>query len=345
MNFPLSELIVVSPLIWLLFFGLIPLVVKYSKQGEEMSSFTSLTYATFGAVGAIGLTLSGVKGYWKISNFNFVEVLNRNLVIDGIGIWGCYIVFLLVGFCLFLLYDSKQIDRKNFSENLFLFLFTAVGMALVVMSNDMVLTFFAIETVSISIIFLMWVNKGFDHFNEVFLKYFILNGLTSLFFIYGVSMIYGGVGSTNHQEIGELASQLYQSNSLFRIGVVLVIVGLAGKVAMAPFHSWAPDVEQGLPTPLTALVSTAMRVCCFVALLRFFIYADFFDLVDERFISFLQWLSVLTILVGGLAAMAQKSLKRLLAYGGIGHSGYAFAAIGSLEGFHKLAYGFLQAYS
>jgi len=326
-NFNASELIVVLPLVWLFIASVIPITAKAFRDGREMNPFTALIYATIGLVGAAGLTLSAVKGFWKISELNFVEAFSDAIIIDGITVWGSYIIFVVVGFCLFLLYDSKATRDHQFSEHLFLILNSTIGMALVVMSNNLIVTFFSIELMSLSLYLIIALNKEKLLAKEAAFKYFVLGGLGSAILLYGIAFIYGGAGSTNLHDVGELASRLYESNTLFRFGVILTCIGFAFKVSLVPFHSWTPDVYQGSATPVTSIMSTAVKVASFIAFLRFFLYSDFYDLNTDRFVWFMQWLAALTMIVGNVAAIMQENFKRMLAYSSIAHSGYAFMAV------------------
>ena len=327
MNFNLSELIVISPLICLFIASIIPITVKVFRDGHEMNPFTSLMYAVFGLMAAAGLTLSAVKSYWRISQLNFVEAFSGAIVIDGITVWSSYIVFVVVGFCLFLVYDSKATRDRQFSEHIFLILNSTIGMALVVMSNNLIVMFMAIELMSLSLYLLIALNREKLFSKEAAFKYFILGGLGSAIFLYGIAFIYGGAGSISLHEVGELSSQLYGSSSLFRFGVILTVVGLAFKASLVPFHCWAPDVYQGSATPVTSLMATAVKVTSFIAFLRFFLYSDFYNIGTDRFVWFMQWLAALTMMIGSLAALMQENFKRFLAYSSIAHSGYAFMAI------------------
>jgi NADH-quinone oxidoreductase subunit N len=326
-SFNLSDLIVVSPLICLFIASLIPITVKAFRNGEEMNPFTSLMYGTFGLVGAAALTLSAVKGYWKISELNFVEAFSKAIVIDGITVWSSYIIFVVVGFCLFLVYDSKATRDHQFSEHLFLIMNSTIGMALLVMSNNLIVTFISIELMSLSLYLLIALNKEKLFSKEASFKYFVLGGLGSAILLYGIAFIYGGAGSTNLHNIGELSAKLFESNSLFRFGVILTVVGFAFKISLVPFHAWAPDVYQGSATPITSIMSSAVKVASFVAFLRFFLYSDYYTLESDRFVWFMQWLAALTMIVGNVAAIMQDNFKRMLAYSSIAHSGYAFMAI------------------
>ncbi len=327
MNFNPSELIVLSPLICLFVASIIPITVKAFNDGQEMNPFTSLMYATFGLVGAAGLTLSAVKGFWKISGLNFVEAFSKSIVIDGITVWSSYIIFVVVGFCLFLVYDSKATRDTQFSEHLFLILNSTIGMALVVMSNNLIVTFIAIELMSLSLYLLIALNKETLYSKEAAIKYFILGGLGSAILLYGIAFIYGGAGSTSLHEVGELSATLFTTNMLFRLGVIMAAVGFAFKISLVPFHAWTPDVYQGSATPITSIMATAVKVASMIAFLRFFLYSDFYNLESDRFVWFMQWLAALTMIVGNVAAIMQDNFKRMLAYSSIAHSGYAFMAL------------------
>lgn len=327
MNFNASELIVITPLVWLFLASIIPMSVKVVKDGNEMNPITSLMYAVIGLVGAAGLTLSAVKGFWNISELNFVEAFSEAIVVDGITVWGSYIIFVVVGFCLFLLYDSKATRDRQFSEHIFLILNATIGMALVVMSNNLIVTFISIELMSLSLYLLIALNKERLLSKEASFKYFVLGGLGSAILLYGIAFIYGSVGSTNLHEIGNLAAQNFQSDVFFRFGVILTCVGFAFKISLVPFHSWTPDVYQGAATPVTSIMATAVKVASFIAFLRFFLYADFYDLDSDKFVWFMQWLAALTMLIGNVAAIMQDNFKRMLAYSSIAHSGYAFMAV------------------
>ncbi len=329
MNFNVSELIVIAPLVWLFIASVIPLTVKALRDGEEMNPFTSLMWAVFGLVGAAALNLSVVKSFWKISKLNFVEAFSQAIVIDGITVWGSYIIYLVVGFCLFLMYDSKATRDRQFSEHIFLVLNATIGMALVVMSNNLIVTFISIELMSLSLYLLIALNKEKLFSKEAAFKYFILGGVGSAILLYGIAFIYGGGGntSTNLHEMGRLASQDFQKEVFFRFGVILTCVGFAFKIALVPFHSWAPDVYQGAASPISGIMATAVKVASFIAFLRFFLYADFYELDSDKFVWFMQWMAALTVIVGNVAAIMQNNFKRMLAYSSIAHSGYAFMAV------------------
>ena len=322
MDFNLGELIVVSPLIILFLTSIVPISYKAFNNGKEMSPFKAMAWCMVGLVGAAGLTLSAVNGFWKISGLNAVEVFSKSLIIDGITVWSCYIIYVVVGFCLLMLYDSRATRDRQFSEHLFLIMNATIGMSLVVMAANLLVTFISIELMSLSAYLLIALNKEKVLSKEASFKYFVLGGLGSAILLYGIAFVYGGTGSTHLSTIGEVGAQLYHTNNLFRFGVVMTIIGFAFKVSLVPFHSWTPDVYQGSATPVTSIMATSMKVASFIAFLRFFLYADFYDVPSERFLMFMQWLAALTMIVGNIAAIKQDNFKRMLAYSSIAHSGY-----------------------
>jgi len=327
MDFNLMEIVCLSPVIWLFLISLVPISVKAFSGGREMPAFQSLIWGVLGLLGAAGLTLSIVNGYWEVSGFKYVEIFSSFLIVDGISIWSMYIIFILAGFSLFLVYDSPATRDSQFSEHLFLIMNSTVGMALVVMSNNLIMTFIAIELMSLSLYLLIALSKEETLSKEASFKYFVLGSLGSAIFLYGLAYIYGGSGSLNLHTIGDQAAGLYQSSSLFRFGVIMTVIGFAFKISLVPFHSWTPDVYQGSATPVTSVMSTVVKIASFVGFLRFFVYADYYDIPSDQFFVFMQWLAALTMIIGNAAALRQENFKRMLAYSSIAHSGYAFMGI------------------
>ena len=327
MEFNLKELICLLPIIWLFLFSLVPVGMKAFRNGKELPGFATLTWCLMGLLGSAGLTLSIVNGFWDMAGVNFLKIFSGMIVVDGIAIWTTYIIFVIVGFCLFLLYDSPATRDRQFSEHMFLILNSTVGMALLVMSNHLIMTFVAIELMSLSIYILIALNKEVTLSKESAFKYFVLGSMGSAIFLYGLAFIYGGAGTLSLQAVGTQASTLYETSSIFRFGTILTVLGFAFKVSLVPFHSWTPDVYQGAATPVTSVMSTAVKLASFVGFLRFFMYADFHLISTDQFFSFLQWLAAATMVVGNVAALRQENFKRMLAYSGVAHSGYAFVGL------------------
>ncbi|MBY0383694.1 NADH-quinone oxidoreductase subunit N, partial [bacterium] len=323
-SFNPADLIVISPLIVLFVTSLIPISVK-AFRGREMNPFISLVWSIVGVVGAAGLNISLVNGYWKLSSMNFITAFSGGLVVDGISVWSAYVLYIIAGFVLMQLYENSATRDFQFSEHIFLILSSVVGMILVTMANNLLITFIAIELMSLSIYLLIALSKEQVLSKEAAFKYFILGGVGSAIFLYGVAFIFGTTGTTILQEIGAQSGTLLLSNRLFILGIGLLVAGMAFKVSLIPFHAWAPDVYQGSATPVTTLMATGVKLASFVAFLRLFLYAE--GIEKTNLTNILQWLSVITIIGGSVAALRQENLKRMLAYSSIAHSGYALMGL------------------
>jgi len=216
--------------------------------------------------------------------------------------------------------DTQQIHAGEFYA---LILFGSVGMVLMSSAMELVLIFVALEISSISTYILAGFRRRIATSSESSLKYFLLGSFATAFFLYGVALIFGATGSTNIQDLGE-ALRAGHSSALVYCAVAMMFVGLGFKVASAPFHVWTPDVYEGAPAPVVALMSTAPKAAVFAVMLRIFFMASapgWFWLV---------WISaVLSMFIGNIGALVQSNVKRMLAYSSIAHAGYlliAFAA-------------------
>jgi NADH-quinone oxidoreductase subunit N len=319
-----ADLLIISPLVALFLASIIPISVK-AYRGREMDHFGSLVWAIAGIIVSAALNISLVNGYLKISNLNFMTAFSGALVVDGIGVWSAYIIYIITGFVMMLLYENKATRDFQFSEHIFLILNSALGMVLVTMSNNLIITFIAIEIMSLSLYLLIALSKERILSKEASFKYFVLGGVGSAIFLYGISFIYGTVGATGLQEIGLQAANLFATEKLFAVGLALVICGMAFKISMVPFHGWAPDVYQGSATPVTTFMAAGVKLAGFIGLLRIFMYAETIQSLQVS--NLMQWLAAITMIGGSLAALRQENVKRMLAYSSIAHSGYAMMGL------------------
>jgi NADH-quinone oxidoreductase subunit N len=313
----LQDLLIVSPLLALFFSSFVPLLIKAFRKNKEPDPFTTLMYSFMGLLVAIGLTTS-MKGLHVIAFSGAISW-------DGVSSWGSYLVYMVTAFSLMLAYDNAATKGRQFSEFAFLLMSSSVGMLILLMANDLIITFIGIETMSLALYLLIAMSREAKLAKEAAFKYFVLGSFASAIFLYGISFIYGTVGATDFPHIAENAVALLTTNRLFLIGLALVIVGFGFKVAMFPMQSWVPDVYEGAPTPVTAFMSAAVKAVSFIAFLRFFHTTDFSS--APAFLTILQWLAVGTMIIGNVAALAQQNLKRLLAYSSVAHSGYALIGL------------------
>lgn len=237
-----------------------------------------------------------------------------------------FALFIVIGACLVLAYVALLLlphlrrSRLYRSEIFPLLTISAIGMMLLGMSRDLLVTFIAIEILSLPLYVLCGLDETRSGSREAALKYFLLGAFASGFFIYGAALIYGMSGHLNYAAIADYMVKAPEP-PIFIVGVALVGVGLCFKLALAPFHAWVPDVYQGAPTPLTGYMAVGVKVATFAAALRFFVEAaTHADVSYWR--AALAVFAVLSMLVGNLFALHQMSAKRLLAYSAIAHTGY-----------------------
>jgi proton-translocating NADH-quinone oxidoreductase chain N len=205
-------------------------------------------------------------------------------------------------------------------------LFAVGGMLLFPASNDLLTMFVALEVLSLPLYLLCGLARRrrlLSH--EAAVKYFLLGAFSSAFFLFGIAMLYGFSGSVSLASIASAATTNAGSDSLLYAGIALTGVGLLFKIGAVPFQSWKPDVYQGAPTPITALMASCVVVSAFGALLRVFYVA--FGTLTWDWRPAMWVVAILTMLVGAIIAITQTDVKRLLAYSSIAHAGFILTAV------------------
>jgi NADH-quinone oxidoreductase subunit N len=201
--------------------------------------------------------------------------------------------------------------------------FGAVGMCLMTSAIELLLVFIALEISSIATYVLAGYRKETARGPEAAIKYFLLGSFATAFLLYGIALIFGATGTTQIYEIARLAPTA-QNHSLLVAGMGLMLVGILFKVSAAPFHVWTPDVYEGAPSPVVALMSTAPKAAAFALLLR--VVYEMLPSLRSFWEPLLWVVAVLSMTVGNLAALRQTNVKRMLAYSSIAHAGYLLAA-------------------
>ena len=216
--------------------------------------------------------------------------------------------------------DAEKLGRR--AEGYLLLVTATLGMCLMASSADLIMLYLAIETTSIPLYILAGFLTDDEKSTEAGFKYMLFGALTSAVLLYGFSLIYGYTGKTNLYELS-----LYFSHfDLIAIGITfLLLTGLAFKVSLFPFHFWAPDVYEGSPTQVAGFLSTASKAAGFAVILR--LLTAVFPVLSANWSLILAVLAALTMTVGNLIALTQKSVKRLLAYSSIAHAGYAMIGV------------------
>jgi len=241
-------------------------------------------------------------------------------------------------------FDYLERERLLAPEYYALLLFATLGMLLMVGGDDLMVVFLGLELMSVAVYVLAGINRHSPAAAEAALKYFLLGAFASGFLLYGIALVYGATAATNLSQIGAQVRTLGLGGSpMLLIGLGLLLVGFGFKVAAVPFHMWAPDVYDGSPTPVTGYMATAVKAAAFAALLR--VLAESFSDVGA-WQQIVWWLAVATMVVGNLIALAQRTVKRMLAYSSIAHAGYLLVAVAARSSLGSAAFVFyLVAYS
>jgi NADH-quinone oxidoreductase subunit N len=246
------------------------------------------------------------------------------IALDGFR-FGADAVILLVAAASILL-SLRYVDRQRLlaPEYYILILLATVGMLFMAGAEDLIVLFLGLELMSISV----YVLAGFDRFRrssaEAALKYFLIGAFASAFLLYGIALVYGATGETNLMRIGERLASAPLS-LLAALGLGLLLIGFGFKVAAVPFHMWAPDVYDGAPTPITGFMATGVKTAAFAALVR--VLLEGFPTATAIWQPIIAALAIATIVLGNMVALAQHSLKRMLAYSSIAHAGYVLVAV------------------
>ena len=243
-----------------------------------------------------------------------------------------------------LIIEQYLLDQKiNHFEYILIILYSVLGLFLLCSANDLITAYLAIELQSLSFYLLAAFKKNSTFSIEAGLKYFILGAFSSGLFLFGASIVYGVVGSINFDDFKDLFFWLSPGNkfeflqtNLLQFGLTFILISLFFKLALLPFHLWAPDVYEKSPTSSSFFFAVVPKIAIFVLLLRI-CYYSFFGFIDcwRYYIIIISFLSVL---VGSFAGLEQRKLKSLMAYSSISHMGYLLISFstGSIEGIQML---------
>jgi NADH-quinone oxidoreductase subunit N len=228
--------------------------------------------------------------------------------------------------------DAVTPETEGLGELFALMQFGAVGMMLMSSAVELLLVFIALEISSISTYIMAGYRRKSGKSPESALKYFLLGSFATSFFLYGIALIFGATGTTRIDAIAAAVAQSVAGahlSPLLFIGLAMIIIGLAFKVSAAPFHVWTPDVYEGAPSPVVALMSTGPKAAAFAVLLRIAFGA--LPQLHADWVPILWWLAVLSMTIGNLGALRQRNVKRMLAYSSIAHAGYILVAFTALS--------------
>ena len=246
-----------------------------------------------------------------------------------------YFKILILISSLFVLNSSKNFITENNLDKFeypIIILLSILGMFFMVSSNDLILFYLGLELQSLSLYILASIDRDNLRSSESGIKYFVLSALSSGLLLYGCSLLYGFTGSTNFDLI---ANQLTKENVGAVFAMVFILVGLAFKISAVPFHMWTPDVYEGAPTSITNYFAVVPKVAGLALLIKFMLIP--FSNILLEWQTILIFISIASMILGAVAAIVQKNIKRLLAYSSIGHIGYALAGVatGEISGYES----------
>jgi len=269
------------------------------------------------AIAAYGLTLQ--------RNHRPHAIFNGMFLVDAYSYFFQWLFLVITGISVLISIRFNEQESINRGEYYALLLFACSGMSLMAASGDLILTFIGIEILSIATYILAGFKRNDVRSNESSLKYFLLGSFATAFLLYGIALIYGSTGSTNYLAIRELANLQGSVQITTVIGMGLLLVGFGFKVALVPFHAWAPDVYEGAPSPVTAFMTVGPKAAGFAALVRVLVQA--LPNLAHNWAAILWLLSILTMTLGNVVAVLQTNVKRMLAYSAIAHAGYILVGI------------------
>ena len=246
--------------------------------------------------------------------------------VDGFSLFVTVLICCAVILTTLLISDYLQREELDGPEPYALLLLAATGGVVMAGANDLIVLFLGLETISIAVYVLAASHLRRAQSQEAGLKYFILGGFSSAFFLYGIAMVYGATGTTNLVLIkSSLAESIPRHDLLLLVGFAMLLVGFGFKVAAVPFHSWSPDVYDGAPSPVVAFMASAVKVAGFAALVRVFVAG--FGQYAADWQPLIYALAVLSLVVGSSLAIVQTNVKRTLAYSSISHAGFILIAV------------------
>jgi NADH-quinone oxidoreductase subunit N len=219
--------------------------------------------------------------------------------------------------------DFKSIGQRG--EFYFLMIVSTIGMAFMASAADLIMLYLAIETTSIPLYILAGFMIHDEKSTEAGYKYFLFGAMASAIMLYGFSLLYGFSGTTNIYQIAQGIQEGGLANAAFVGSLLIILVGFGFKISAVPIHFWAPDVYEGSPTPVAGFLSTASKAAGFIVLIR--VLLEVFSSVTLQWGMIIAVIAVVTMTLGNLLALAQKNIKRMLAYSSIAHAGYALIGV------------------
>lgn len=305
----------VAPELIITLTGLLVLVVDLFSASERKRSLMVISIA--------GLFFAFIATAIVMDQDRIEPIFSGMVVADPYAQFFKFIFILSAAFTILMSPRYLRINNISRSEYIELLLFCTLGMMVMVSANDLVTIYIGLELMVIAIYLMAGFQKDTQRSSEASMKYFLLGSFASAILLYGMSFLYGITRATSLDGITkylDYTQGLLENPQTLTLALILITVGFAFKIAAVPFHMWTPDVYEGAPTPLTAFMSVGPKVAGFAVIMR--VYMVSFATLVSDWIPLFWLLAVLTMIVGNITAVAQQSIKRMLAYSSIAHAGY-----------------------
>ena len=337
---PVLNYTLLSPILILLGGALIGVLVE-AFVSKALRPITQLSVT----LGSLVLALVQV---WRIHNESSTSAAMSSVTIDGPGLLLQASIIIISIISVFLIADTEQFTAlaaalpgsdeerhalqtgNQVTEVYPLTLFAVSGMLVFPIASDLITLFVALEMLSLPLYLMAGLSRRRRLASqESALKYFLLGAFSSAFFLFGAAFIYGFASSVTFSGIHDAIANASGNDVFLLIGIAFLSVGLLFKVGAVPFHAWSPDVYQGAPTPVTAFMAAATKVAAFGAMLRIFYTA--FANAEWSWTPMLSVIAIITMVFGSLVAIAQRDVKRMLAYSSIAHAGFLLSGVIALN--------------
>jgi len=317
-NFVIPDFYPAAPEIFLLTMSFVILFADLLFSATQRWVASALTILTL--LGCAALTVVTADGQTSLT-------LSNLFVDDLLGDFLKLMTYLSV--IMMLIYGRQYLVERGLDKGEFylLVLYATLGMMVMISAASLLTLYLGLELMSLALYALVAIDRDSARATEAAMKYFVLGALASGLLLYGMSMIYGATGNLDIADISKVLYQGQADKTVLVFGLVFIVAGVAFKLGVVPFHMWIPDVYHGAPTVVTMLIGSAPKFAAFAMALRLLVYG-LFSLVAE-WQQMLLIMAVLSIGLGNLAAIAQKNIKRMLAYSAISHMGFMLLGLTS----------------
>ena len=317
-NFVIPDFYPAAPEIFLLTMSFVILFADLLFSATQRWVAFALTILTL--LGCAALTVVTADGQTSLT-------LSNLFVDDLLGDFLKLMTYLSV--IMVLIYGRQYLVERGLDKGEFylLVLYATLGMMVMISAASLLTLYLGLELMSLALYALVAIDRDSARATEAAMKYFVLGALASGLLLYGMSMIYGATGNLDIADISQVLYQGQADRTVLVFGLVFIVAGVAFKLGVVPFHMWIPDVYHGAPTVVTMLIGSAPKLAAFAMTLRLLVYALFSLVVEWQ--QMLLIMAVLSIGLGNLAAIAQKNIKRMLAYSAISHMGFMLLGLTS----------------